>query len=89
MVSALPDPVPDAIPLSQLRAGCHATLACRLMEAQDGEMLAAMGLTDRCRLRVCRAGEPCIVQVAGFRLGLAAALARRILVVPIDVRPGA
>jgi Fe2+ transport system protein FeoA len=55
------------------------------MDDDDGELLAAMGLTDRCLLRVCRAGEPCIVQVAGSRLGLAAALARRILVVPVDV----
>ena len=53
-----------------------------LLGRDDRELLGAMGLTDRSTLRVCRAGEPCIVQVAASRLGLSAAMARSILVVP-------
>ena len=48
------------------------------------ELLNAMGLTDRCRLRVGRAGKTCIVQVASTRLGLSAAMARSIFVVRHD-----
>jgi Fe2+ transport system protein FeoA len=52
------------------------------MPCEDRELLAAMGLTARCPLRVCRAGEPCIIEVASTRLGLSAAMARKVLVQP-------
>jgi Fe2+ transport system protein FeoA len=44
--------------------------------------LRALGLTDRCLLRVCKAGEPCIVQVRQTRIGLSRELARGIFVIP-------
>jgi Fe2+ transport system protein FeoA len=42
----------------------------------------ALGLTDRCLLRVCKAGEPCIVEVKATRIGLSRTLARGVFVVP-------
>jgi len=75
-------PIPACVPLTTLRSGCCATVQQRSMSPEDSELLGAMGLTDRCRLRICRVGEPCIIQVAATRLGLSAAMARKILVQP-------
>lgn len=52
-----------------------------LLEA-DRQLLSALGLVDRSRLRLCKAGAPWIVQVRGTRIGLADAVARRLQVVP-------
>jgi Fe2+ transport system protein FeoA len=48
----------------------------------DCALLKALGLTDRCLLRVCKAGEPCIVEVKATRIGLSRTLARGVFVVP-------
>jgi len=72
------------IPLTQLRDGDRAKVTARDMCCEDCEYLNAMGLTDRCELRVCRVGEPCIVQIANTRLGLASSIAERILVSRVD-----
>jgi Fe2+ transport system protein FeoA len=48
----------------------------------DCALLKALGMTDRCLLRVCKAGEPCIVEVKATRIGLSRALARGVFVVP-------
>ena len=72
------------VPLTVLRAGTRATVHLREMCCEDCELLNAMGLTDRCTLRVCQAGSPCIVQAGGTRLGLTRHLAQRILVIPND-----
>lgn len=72
------------VPLSKLPDGRRARVAERLISCEDCELLNAMGLTHRCELRVCQAGEPCIVQVASTRLGLSSAVARQILVMPLD-----
>lgn len=51
-----------------------------LLEA-DRQLLSALGLVDHSRLRLCKAGDPWIVQVRGTRIGLADAVARRLQVV--------
>lgn len=78
----MPDPTSHRppVPLSTLPAGSRARVRERRMTGDDCEMLNAMGLTERCALRVCRDGEPCIVQISSMRLGLSAAMARCILV---------
>lgn len=68
------------VPLTTLRPGDVARVQERDMTCDDCELLNAMGLTDRCELKVCRLGEPCIVQVSTTRLGLSRSLASRILV---------
>jgi Fe2+ transport system protein FeoA len=70
------------IPLSQLRAGATARLHSAELAIDDCALLKALGLTDRCLLRVCKAGEPCIVEVKATRIGLSRALARGVFVVP-------
>lgn len=70
------------IPLSQLRAGTTARLHSAELAKDDCALLKALGLTDRCVLRVCKAGEPCIVEVKATRIGLSKSLARGVFVVP-------
>ena len=68
------------VPLATLGDGDRARLQTAGLCCEDCELLNALGLTDQCEMRVCRAGEPCIVQVHSTRVGIAGALARRIMV---------
>ena len=70
------------IPLSQLRAGTTARLHSAELAKDDCALLKALGLTYRCLLHVCKAGEPCIVEVKATRIGLSKSLARGVFVVP-------
>ena len=70
------------VPLTTLSDGTCATVEHREMGGEDCELLSAMGLTDRCRLRIYRVGEPCIIQVAATRLGLSSKMASKIMVRP-------
>ena len=77
-------PRPDSLPLplTELRAGDRGRLhATRLVE-DDRAMLQALGMAENCRFRVCKAGDPWIVQVHGTRVGMAPAVASQLLVVP-------
>ncbi len=51
-------------------------------QCEDCDLLSALGMTEQCRFRVCKAGAPCIVQIGGTRIGLAADVANRIIVRP-------
>ncbi len=73
---------PVSVPLTTLPNGSRATVQHRDLCGDDCELLGAMGLTDRCRLKICRVGEPCIIQVATTRLGLSSETARKIFVRP-------
>jgi hypothetical protein len=64
------------------------------VEEEVSRLLRAMGLRPQAVVRVCRLGEPCIVEVTTggttcgesggcCRIGLARALASAVLVVPI------
>jgi Fe2+ transport system protein FeoA len=70
------------VDLTRLREGAEARLHDALLERSDLEILAALGLTSACRLRVCQAGDPWIVQVGATRIGIADSVARAILVIP-------
>ncbi len=48
--------------------------------SEERALLEALGLTDGSLLRVCRQGEPCIVEVRSTRIGLARQVAERIYV---------
>jgi Fe2+ transport system protein FeoA len=73
---------PAAIRLSTLAPGRTARLHAAELSPQDCALLRALGMTDRCRLRICKVGEPCIVEVQSTRIGLSRAVADGILVVP-------
>ena len=66
-----------------LRGGDRARVHASDMACDDCDLLNAMGMTDRCVLRVCRIGQPCIVQINSTRLGLSREMAGRIMVEPI------
>jgi Fe2+ transport system protein FeoA len=72
----------DPVRLSALGQGQVARLHGAELTPQDCALLSALGLTDRCVLRICKVGEPCIVQVRATRIGLSRAVADSILVVP-------
>ena len=80
----LPDSTTGCTPirLSDLTAGRVARLHKADLAPQDCALLGALGMTDRCVLRICKIGEPCIVQVQATRIGLSRAVADGILVVP-------
>ena len=94
--AAVQPAAPLARPLSSLGVGQHGlVIACRV-EGANAPILRAMGLTEGAVLRVCRVGEPTIVALlchrgchcASSRVGLARALAERVLVTQ-EPAPGA
>ena len=71
------------ISLMQLRPGQSGRVRTSDLAEADAALLGAMGLCCNARVRLCRAGEPCIVAVltggrASCRIGLARPLAERI-----------
>ncbi len=66
--------------LSDLPAGGIARLSCRELSESEARLLAAMGLTEGCRLVVRTTGDPCIIEVRSTRIGLARSVAARLLV---------
>ncbi|MPZ16736.1 MAG: hypothetical protein GEV06_02295 [Luteitalea sp.] len=68
--------------LSELRAGARARVHAADLASEDSALLRAIGLAERCLVRVCKAGEPCIVQVGATRIGLSGIVAGGIFVVP-------
>ncbi len=77
-----PDTLPAAVPLTSLAAGSTCTLHAAHVDRGCGELLRALGLTERCRVRLCKVGEPCIVQVRATRIGLSRLVADAIFVLP-------
>jgi Fe2+ transport system protein FeoA len=77
------------ISLNQLKPGETGVVRSAQINSADAAMLGAMGLCCNAKVRLCRAGEPCIVAVmggrgAGCRIGLARPLADKILVERLD-----
>jgi Fe2+ transport system protein FeoA len=75
-------PAASPVRLTQMVPGNVVRLHMADLPAQDCALLGALGLTDRCVLRICKVGEPCIVQVQSTRIGLSRSVADGILVVP-------
>ena len=67
--------------LTRLRVGDHGRLHAARLMVEDWEMLRALGLAERSRFRVCKAGDPWILQVRTTRVGISDAVAQRILVI--------
>jgi Fe2+ transport system protein FeoA len=88
LLESPPRPLPEISPvqLTELAAGTAVRLHGTSLGDEDFALLEALGLTRRCRFRVCKVGDPWIVQVRETRIGLAASVARQILVVPDVVR---
>jgi Fe2+ transport system protein FeoA len=82
-------PSDPGLKLSELAVGVPATLLRALLPDDDVAYLAALGLYRQCTLSVRRHGCACIVEVDSTRVALAGAVARRILVKPVESRGGA
>lgn len=76
-----PIPGPSAVPLTTVPVGAVATLH-EVRDAESRTVLRSLGLTDACVMRLCKVGDPCIVQVRATRIGLSNAVARCLYVVP-------
>jgi len=71
------------IRLSDLRVGATARFHDARLDREMSRFLRAIGLTRTSEVRICKHGEPCIVQVRSTRIGLSRALAGQIYVVPV------
>lgn len=89
----MPDPAP--ITLARLALGQTGVVCEHRLDPADAALLRAMGLRPNARVRVCRRGEPCIVEIlpaapgegdgcdlpdCRCRIGLARPLAERVMV---------
>ena len=52
------------------------------LDDQSVGLLRALGLSGAEAFRLCKAGEPCILQVGATRIGVSRTVASRIFVVP-------
>jgi len=68
--------------LTDLDVGATARMLDAAVDAELRTLLRALGLTDNSPLRVCKCGEPCVVQVRATRIGISRRIAQHITVVP-------
>lgn len=71
--------------LAQLRVGERGVVCEARVTADGAAVLRAMGLRPSASVRVCRTGEPCIVEIGSAcgmscRIGLARSLAEKVLI---------
>ncbi len=78
----------NSVSLSELGVGVPATLDRAMLPDKDVAFLAALGLYSECKLCVRRHGCACIVEVDSVRVAMAAGVARRILVKPVEASRG-
>ena len=71
------------VPLLDLPPGTTAALR-QVTNHHSRDVLRSLGLVEGGRLRICRVGDPCIIQVGSTRIGLSRAVARFIHVVVTD-----
>jgi Fe2+ transport system protein FeoA len=77
------DPHPPLpVPLTALDAGATARLHDTRLDDDTRALLRSLGLTDASRLRVCKRGEPFIIQVRATRIGVSRSVAGGIFVIP-------
>jgi Fe2+ transport system protein FeoA len=68
------------VPLTSVRAGVIARLYESRLDPDCRASLRALGLIDASLLRVCKDGDPYIVEVRATRIGLSRRVARRVFV---------
>ena len=70
------------IALSTLAVGRTGRLHQTALDEESVHLLRALGLTPTDAFRLCKAGEPCILQVGSTRIGLSRQVAAQIYVIP-------
>jgi Fe2+ transport system protein FeoA len=71
------------IPLTSLAVDASARFHDADLDREARDLLRGLGLTDGALLRVCKQGEPCVVQVSATRIGLTKRVAQAIRVQPV------
>ena len=71
--------LPPTVPVLDLAPGTVAVLR-HVLDHQSRALLRSLGLVDGARLRICRLGDPCIIQVGSTRIGLSKVVAQSIYV---------
>jgi len=74
------------VPLTALAAGSKAVLQ-DVGDPRLFALLRSLGLTGRTEFRLCRVGDPCIIQVRSTRIGLSKAVAESVIVSRADGVP--
>ena len=69
-----------AIALTDMKPGSEADLE-QIRDPRSRAVLSSLGLTGGARLRLCRLGDPCIIQVRSTRIGLSKVVAESVYVV--------
>ena len=70
------------VPLVDLEVGRSARFHDAALDEEALDLLHALGLTADSVVRLCKAGEPCIIQVRSTRIGLSRSVAGSIFVIP-------
>jgi Fe2+ transport system protein FeoA len=70
------------VALSSLPTGASGRVHDPQLDEESAGLLRALGLSISREFRLCKTGEPCILQVGATRIGVSKAVAARILVVP-------
>jgi Fe2+ transport system protein FeoA len=82
----IPDTPRTPVPLTTLAAGASARLQATRLDDDTRSLLRSLGLTDASHVRVCKCGDPFIIQVRTTRIGLSSSVAGKIYVV-LDSEP--
>ncbi len=75
-------PASRPIALTSLAAGKTARLHEAKLDDTSVGLLRALGLCETECFTLCKAGEPCILQVGATRIGVSRTVASNILVIP-------
>jgi Fe2+ transport system protein FeoA len=73
---------PRPVALSTLPAGAVGRVHDSQLDEESTGFLRALGLSVSRRFKLCKTGEPCIVQIGATRIGVSRDVAARIFVVP-------
>jgi Fe2+ transport system protein FeoA len=68
------------VPLADVPVDGLAELRVSKLDEETRALLRALGLTDGSTLRVCKQGEPFIIQVRATRIGMSRSVAAGLLV---------
>jgi Fe2+ transport system protein FeoA len=79
--------IPTAIPLQTLPAGQSASILQILGRPDDVHRLEEFGLLCGTQVEMFRSGNPCIIRVAGNKIGLRANDVLRVIVEPLLLKP--
>ena len=75
----------NLVRLCDLRVGTSARFHEARLDPEARQLLQSLGLTPASRVRLCKGGEPCIVEVRSTRIGLSRDVAGSIFVIPDPV----